>query len=339
MQASARFVFSAAVALAAMVSTAANAADTLRVRLDWTPWGDQAPFHLAMKKGWFAKHGLDVQLEDGNGSVSTVQIVGNGGYDLGHASLAVMAMARSKGLKVRAVANFIRKNDIGLMIGKDSGINSPKDLKGKKLTFTAGSLETPFLDRFIAAGGLVRSDVELTNVDAANKGTLYMSGRVDGAFSSAPFMQPIFDRQRPTKTISFSDYGLEFPSFGLVATEATIATKGDQIRRFASVSAGAWQYILNGHEDEAVQAIIDARPQAKLNPEILREQIEILRGLVTTPATVDKSIGIMAESDWAKAIEILQEGKLMDRVEAPGAYFTNEFIDEKIVKEITNGGS
>lgn len=339
MQASARFVFSAAVAVAAMVSSVANAADTLRVRLDWTPWGDQAPFHLAMKKGWFAKHGLDVQMEDGNGSVSTVQIVGNGGYDLGHASLAVMAMARSKGLKVRAVANFIRKNDIGLMIGKDSGINSPKDLKGKKLTFTAGSLETPFLDRFIAAGGLVRSDLELTNVDAANKGTLYMSGRVDGAFSSAPFMQPIFDRQRPTKTISFSDYGLEFPSFGLVATEGTIAAKGDLIRRFASVSAGAWQYILNGHEDEAVQAIIDARPQAKLNPDVLREQIEILRGLVTTPATAGKSIGIMAETDWAKAIEILQEGKLMDRVEAPSAYFTNDFIDEKIVKEITNGGA
>ena len=339
MHASARFVFRAAAVVAAMVSTVANAADTLRVRLDWTPWGDQAPFHLAMKKGWFAKHGLDVQMEDGNGSVSTVQIVGNGGYDIGHASLAVMAMARSKGLKVRAVANFIRKNDIGLMIGKDSGINSPKDLKGKKLTFTAGSLETPFLDRFIAAGGLVRSDLELTNVDAANKGTLYMSGRVDGAFSSAPFMQPIFDRQRPTKTISFSDYGLEFPSFGLVATEGTIATKGDLIRRFASVSAGAWQYILNGHEDEGVQAIIDARPQAKLNPEILREQIEILRGLVATPATAGKSIGIMAEAEWAKAIEILQEGKLMDRVEAPSAYFTNDFIDEKIVKEITNGGA
>ena len=40
------------------------------------------------------------------------------------------------------------------MIGKDTGIDTPKDLQGKKLTFTAGSLETPFLDRFIAAGGL-----------------------------------------------------------------------------------------------------------------------------------------------------------------------------------------
>lgn len=333
------FVLSAALTATAMISGVANAADTLRVRLDWTPWGDQVPFHLAVKKGWYAKQGLDVQLEDGNGSVSTVQIVGNGDYDIGHASLATMAIARSKGLNVKAVAGFIRQNDIGLMIGKDTGVNSPKDLKGKKLTFTAGSLETPFLDRFISAGGLNRDDLELTNVDAANKGTLYMSGRVDGAFSSAPFMQPIFDRQRPTKTIKFSDYGLEFPSFGLFATEATIAAKRDQIRKFASVTAGAWQYILNGHEAEGVQAIMEARPQAKLDAQTLLDQIKILSGLVSTPATAGKSMGIMAEADWAKAIDTLQQGKLMGHVEAPGAYYTNDFIDEKLVKEIADGGN
>jgi NitT/TauT family transport system substrate-binding protein len=333
------FVFSAVMTVTAMISNVADATDTLRVRLDWSPWGDQVPFHLAVKKGWYAKQGLNVQLEDGNGSVSTVQIVGNGDYDLGHASLATMAIARSKGLQVKAVAGFIRQNDIGLMIGKDTGVNSPKDLKGKKLTFTAGSLETPFLDRFISAGGLTRDDLELTNVDAANKGTLYMSGRVDGAFSSAPFMQPIFDRQRPTKTIKFSDYGLEFPSFGLFATEATIAAKRDQIRKFASVTAGAWQYILNGHEAEGVQAIMEARPQAKLDPQILLDQIKILRGLVSTPATAGKPMGIMAEADWAKAIDTLQQGKLMGHVEAPGAYYTNDFIDEKLVKEIADGGN
>lgn len=333
------FVFSAVMTVAAMISSVADATDTLRVRLDWTPWGDQVPFHLAVKKGWYAKQGLDVQLEDGNGSVSTVQIVGNGAYDLGHASLATMAIARSKGLRVKAVAGFIRQNDIGLMIGKDTGVNSPKDLKGKKLTFTAGSLETPFLDRFIAAGGLTRNDLELTNVDAANKGTLYMSGRVDGAFSSAPFMQPIFDRQRPTVTIKFSDYGLEFPSFGLFATEATIAAKRDQIRKFASVTAGAWQYILNGHEAEGVQAIMEARPQAKLDAQVLLDQIKILRGLVSTPATAGKSMGIMADADWAKALDTLQQGKLMDRVEAPSAYYTNDFIDEKLLKEIADGGN
>ena len=320
-----------------MINTA-QAADTLHVRLDWTPWGDQAAFHLAKKKGLYANHGLDVDFEDGNGSVATVQIVGNGGYDIGHASLATMAIARSKGLPIKAVADFFRVNDIGLMVSKESGINTPKDLKGKKLTFTAGSLETPFLDRFLAAGGLTRSDLELTNVDAAAKGGMYMSGQVDGAFSSAPFMQPIFDLQRPTKTIRFSDYGLQFPSFGLFATEKTLAAKGDAIRRFASITAGCWEYIFNGHEDEAVQAIIAARPQAKLNPKVLREQIESLRGFVTTPSTKGKPMGIMSDADWQQAIDTLKQAKLIDHIDPPGFFYTNDYLDEKLIKEIADGG-
>jgi NitT/TauT family transport system substrate-binding protein len=326
-------------AATALSSAAAQANDALHIRLDWTPWGDHAAFHLAQKKGLFTNHGLDVAFDDGNGSVACVQIVGNGGsYDVGHAALAVMAIARSKGLPIRAVANFFRQNDIGLMVSKDSGIETPKDLRGKNLTFTAGSLETPFLDRFLAAGNLKRSDLELTNVDAAAKGGMYMSGKVDGAFSSAPFMQPIFDKQRPTKTIRFSDYGLQFPSFGLFATEKSLADKGDAIKRFASIVAGTWEYIFNGHEDEAVRAIMEARPQAKLDPTVLREQVESLRNFVTTASTKDMPMGYMADADWRQAIETLKSGGLIDHVDAPEYFYTNAYLDPKLIKDIANGG-
>jgi NitT/TauT family transport system substrate-binding protein len=328
--------FHAVLALSAAVPGLAHAADSLKVRLDWTPWGVQAPFHLAAKKQLFAKHGLDVRLDDGNGSVSTVQIVGNGTYDLGHASLATVAIARSKGLPIRAIADFIRQNDIGLMVGTDLGVDAPGDLKGKKLAFTAGSLETPFLDRFLAKGGMKRSDVELTNVDAANKGGLYISGRVDGAFSSAPFMQPVLEQQRPTKTIRFSDYGFDLPSFGLFATESAIASKGDALKRFASITAACWTYIFDGHEDEAVQAIIDARPQAKLNPIVLRRQIETLRGLVVTPSSQGKTIGLMTDADWEKSVETLKQADLIDHIDPPGFFYTNDLIDERLVHEVAH---
>ena len=100
--------------------------EKLKVRLDWTPWGVQAPFHLAQQKGWFKQAGLDVSLEDGNGSVTTVQIVGSGDqFDVGHAALASMMIAREKGLPVKAVAVFAHQSDIGLLAPKDSGIKGP----------------------------------------------------------------------------------------------------------------------------------------------------------------------------------------------------------------------
>lgn len=308
--------------------------EKLAVRLDWTPWGTHAPFHLAQKKGWFQDAGLDVELEDGNGSVTTVQIVGSGRFDVGHASLAPMMIARDKGLPVRAIANFARRSDVGLLVPKDSGITSPKQLAGKKLVFTAGSLEAPFLDSFLAAGGLKRDQVELLNVDAAAKTSTYIAGRADGVFSTVPFVLPLVAADRPANAILFADYGLEFPSFGLFATEEKIKQRGPALRAFASVVCGAWRYIFEGHEDEAVQAIIAGRPQAKLDPKILRAQIDALKPFFTTPASAGKPIGVMVESDWAAAARTLAAGQLIKSGTKPAEFFTNDLLDEAVIARV-----
>ena len=126
----------AAVALSA--SAWAQNPEPLRVRLDWTPWGVHGAFHLAQQKGWYKQAGLDVSLEDGNGSVTTVQIVGGGdSFDVGHAALASVMIAREKGMPVKAVAVFARQSDIGLLVPADAGITGPAQLKGKKVAYTA----------------------------------------------------------------------------------------------------------------------------------------------------------------------------------------------------------
>jgi NitT/TauT family transport system substrate-binding protein len=310
------------------------AADAIRVRLDWTPWGDQAPFHLAQQSGLFKKYDLDVSIDDGNGSVATVQIVGNGEYDVGHASLAPMAIARSKGLPVKAIAGFIQQNDIGLLVPKDAGIKSAADLKGKKIAFTAGSLEAPFIDRFLASGKLKRDDVELINVDAAGKAGLYMTGRTDAAFSSVPFFLAVVNSKRPSTAVRFSDAGLQFPSFGLFATEKTIAAKHEALKRFVSIVAGCWAYIFHGHEDEGVKAIIAARPQSKLDPKVLREQIDTLKDYALTDAVRSLPPGTMAQSDWQQALTTLSEGGLLGAPVEAKDVFTNDLVDPKIVAEV-----
>lgn len=318
-------------------SMPASAADALRVRVDWTPWSNQSPIHLANQKGLYEKHGLTVTVDDGNGSVTTVQIVGNGEYDVGLAAQGPMLIARSKGLPVKSIASFLRRNDIGLMVPADSGIKSPADLKGKKLAFTAGSIEAPFIDRFLAAGKLTRADVELLGVDASAKAGTYMAGRADAAFSAIPFLMPVVAAQRPSTSVNFADFGLQFPSFGLFATEKTIADKRDQIRRFVSVTAGTWGYILAGHDDDAVQAMLAARPQAKLNPAVLKAQLVALKPFVDTEATKGKPAGTMVLSDWKTGVDTLAEAGLVERSLDPAAAFTNDMIDEKIVAEITGG--
>jgi NitT/TauT family transport system substrate-binding protein len=322
---------SVAVFLLTLFTACAYAQEKLSVRLDWTPWGSHAPIHLAAQKGWFKQAGLEVEVEDGNGSVTTVQLVGAGKFDIGHASLAPMIIARDKGLPVKAIANFVRKNDIGLLVPRGT-IKGPKELAGKKLIFTAGSLEAPFLDQFLAAGGLKRDQVELINVEASAKLPSYAANRGDGVFSSVPFVQPSVEATRPSDAVLFSDHGLQFPSFGLISSEDKIKARGPALRRFASIVAGSWEYILKGGEDEAVKAMIAQRPQAKLDAKMLRAQVEALKGFFPTEATKGQPMGMMAEADWSAGIKTMASVKLIKEAKA-SEFYTNDLLDPALIKK------
>jgi NitT/TauT family transport system substrate-binding protein len=262
-----------------------------------------------------------------------VQLVGAGRFDVGNASLAPMMIARDKGLGVRAIANFARKNDIGLLVPRGSNMKTPRDLVGKKIIFTAGSLEAPFLDTFLAAGKVKREQVELLNVEAAAKVPTYAAERADGVFSTVPFVLPAVEANRPSDAILFSDYGLQFPSFGLLSSEDKIKERGPAIRRFASVVAGAWEYILAGGEDEAVKAIIAQRPQAKLDPKVLRGQIDSLKAFFTTPNSKGLPMGVMAEADWVAGIKTMSSVNLIKDAPAAG-FYTNDLLDRALIAKI-----
>jgi NitT/TauT family transport system substrate-binding protein len=303
---------------------AANAEDKLALRLDWTPHGMHAPFFLAVEKGWFKKAGLDVSIEDGNGSVIAVQLVGAGQFDVGHASLSSVAIGREKGLPVISIAGFIRKSDMGVLVPAGSGWKTAKDLEGKKVAYTAGSLEGPFVGAFFGAS---RSKVELLNVDAATKIGTYLSGTADAVISTVPYVLPMVEEKRPASGILFADAGLDLPGFGIFATDAKLKEKGPQLKKFTSVVVGAWNYILAGHEDEAVAAEVKARPNAPVNAKVLRGQIEAYKPYFTTAATKDKPIGVQADADWASTIKALEGADVVKKGSKPGDYYTNAYIE------------
>lgn len=318
----------------ALANTAfAEKLDKISIRLDWTPWAVHAPFHLAKEKGWFEKAGLDVDIEDGNGSVTTVQIVGSRDqFDVGQAALATMVIARNKGLPVKALAPFAVTNDIGVLVPTDSGIDSPADLKGKTVVYTAGSLEAPFIDAFLAAGDLTRKDINLLSVDASSKASTYMVGRADAVVSTIPFVFPSVVAQRDSKVIPFADYDLDMVSFGLFASESSLEKKREPLARFAAVVSKTWEYIYSDHEQEAVDAIIAQRPQARLKPEVLKEQLAVLEKYFVPIGK--KRVGINEKEDWEKTIKTLTEVGMLENEMAVEDYYVADFFDPMTYDEV-----
>jgi NitT/TauT family transport system substrate-binding protein len=312
----------------------ASAQEKITLRLEWTAWGGHGPLYLAQQKGWLKQAGLDVSIEDGHGSNTTVQLVGAGQFDVGHASLAAMMIGRDKGLPLKAFAVFLRKNDLGLLVPADSAIKTPKDLAGKKLIYTTGSFEAPFLDTFLAAGGLKRDQVNLLSVDAAAKIGMYANGQGDGVFTSIVNVLPAVEKPRKSRAIPFADYGVPAPSLGLFATEETIKERGPALKKLDDVLSGAWAYVMAGHEEEAVQALLKARPQAKINADVARAQIKITEQFFTTPSSKDLPVGVMGAKDWVEATNTLENAKLIKANSDPKSFYLTDFVNPQHVKEI-----
>jgi NitT/TauT family transport system substrate-binding protein len=308
--------------------------EKLTVRLNWSPEGMHAPFFLALQKGWFKAADLDVTVEDGNGSVTTVQLVGSGQFDIGHAALASMAIGAAKGLPVTSVAGFIQKSDVGLCVPKDSGWSKPSDLTGKRVCYTAGSLEGPFIKSFFEKNGVPADKINLVNVEGSAKLSTYVNNNVEGVATAVPWFLPILAETRASKGILFADFGLDLPGNGLVVHQDTLKKKGAAIKRFASVMCGAWDYIHNGREDEGVKAIQALRPNAPLSAKVLRAHIDEYRPYFHTKATKDMPIGVQSTADWSKTISDMENVAAIPAGSKPERFFTNDFIDHSFAKTI-----
>jgi NitT/TauT family transport system substrate-binding protein len=315
----------------------ASAADKLTLRLDWTASGLHAPFYIALQRGWFEKAGIDLAMEDGNGSNTTVQLVASGTFDVGLHSLAPMAVARSKGVPLISVAGFVRKGELGFLVPEESGWTTPKDLIGKKIVYSVTSQEGPFARYFFQKNGVREDQVELVNVDGSSRYAVYFTKQADSLLTTVPGVMPIAATKRPSKAIILADFGLNIPGLGISTRTDNLAKKKDAIRRFVSVVCGAWTYVLNGHEKESAEAIFAKKPNGVFNVAMLTEQVHLFRPFFYTEATKDLRIGVQSETDWAHTLKSMEEAKVIPAGAKSSDYFTNDCIDGQMVDKIGNG--
>jgi NitT/TauT family transport system substrate-binding protein len=315
------------IALAALAGGAgAHAEEKLTVRLDFSPWGVQAAMHLAQEKGWFTAEGLAVDIQDGRGSGNTLQLVNAGQADVGQIQVGLIAQARANGATVKSIAGFGRRTDLAVLVDRDSPIKTVQDFKGKSIVVFAASPWAPFIDSWLKAGGLNRETVNVMFVDPAALWGTYTAKRADGLMSTVPSAIPVAEAPRPSKAVLASDAGVAFPSYGLIATEKTLAERKPALQRMVKIQARAWDYLRSGHIDEGVEAMLKQRPDAKLDAKVTREQIRLTIDFFDTPATEGKPIGWQAEQDWVDALRSLEAAGAIKAGWKPSDYYTNELI-------------
>ncbi|HEX4194332.1 MAG TPA: ABC transporter substrate-binding protein [Stellaceae bacterium] len=132
----------AAVAVLGIIAAAApaSALDKLRTGKAIALPFDFTPLDIGMAKGFFQKHGLELEIASFAGSAKLQQALGADAIDIGLGSGPELAFV-AKGNPVLGICAYAGPVNLMMVVRPDAGINSIADLKGKRISVsTVGSL-------------------------------------------------------------------------------------------------------------------------------------------------------------------------------------------------------
>jgi len=93
----------AAALFAVAFTGAAQAQDKFSFRLNWTLYGEHAPFFVARDKGFYKDEGLEVEILEGSGSTTVAQLVANATNPVAYVDAATMMRGIGAGMPIKAV--------------------------------------------------------------------------------------------------------------------------------------------------------------------------------------------------------------------------------------------
>lgn len=167
---------------ASLLSLAAQAADPLKIGYsDWPGW---VAWEVAIEKGWFKEAGVDVQFEWFD-YVASMEAFAAGQLDavaMTNGDALVTGATGGKNVMI-LINDYSNGND---MIVAAPGIDSIKDLKGKKIGVEIGFVSHLLLLNALEKAGMSEADVELVNVPTNETPQVLASGDVSAIVAWQP---------------------------------------------------------------------------------------------------------------------------------------------------------
>ena len=317
-----RLAFAATGLLGLTFAAPVSAADNVTLRLDWVLGGYHAVWHYAKDQGVFSRNGIDIALREGRGSMTTSQTVGNRSDEFGTADGGAMIVLRSKGLKTKMVAGFLRTGPSALIFPKKLGLKSWKDVNDLKISDAAGGSTIYLFKAVEKAMGLSGNKIVLVAPPA--KVSSVLSGTVDATNSFGFLQKPIMESKGvPADYLSFAEAGVNMPGLAVIAHEDLISEKSDLVSRMVASVQEALR-IVQENPEAAIDSLLKAKPT--LNRDIHLAILKSSFALYHSEASKGQPLGWIPPADIDNAQNILVEYEQIAVKAAATDYFTNAFI-------------
>ena len=324
-------LLAAAMALATP-ALAQQAKEKFAFRLNWTLYGEHAPFFVARDKGFYADEGLEVEIQEGSGSTTVSQLVASGRSPVAYVDAATMMRGVINGMPIKAVGVTLQQSPMAFIYRADAARPTKiSEIKGSRIAITAGDASLTIFTAFMGKLGMKVEDVQMIVVaNPAAKEQAVLAKQADALLGYFMDQGPRMQLQTGVKmgwTRLYDMAGVTTLSSAIIANNDWLKDpkNQDQLRRFLRASQRGWQYSFDNRA-EAAEIFRKAAPV--FTQEIALLEVEGTMTILRTDRTKGKPIGWSDAGDWQDTQDLLAKFAKMPPQPDVKVYFTNEYLSE-----------
>jgi NitT/TauT family transport system substrate-binding protein len=289
---------------------------------------------LAKDRGWYDQAGLDVQIERGYGSGDTVKKVATGVADFGLADAASVALGRASGANTKLIAMLMDKPADAIYYVKNGKVQGPKDLEGKTMGAAAGETSLNLLPVFAKRAGVDPKKIEIVTMSSPNKIPSLVQGKIDSIVTFTNEEPMVKNAGRVAKAeigrFLFADYGVDYYSVGLIASDATLQSKPEITKKFVDATMRGYAEAF-AKPGEALDAFIKENPAS--SRELMQEQWTTLRYNMLTPVAADKGLGYIDENRMEATLDLMRQFQSLNASVKAHDVYTLDYLPRITVKQ------
>ena len=311
-----------ALGLVLMLGSAARAEDRdVKFILDFISLGRHAPWYVALGKGYFKEEGLNVSIMPSKGTADAIRAVVSGIADIGFIDIPSLVASGSAGGAIKIVAvNYQKPPYCVFTLDPGANVTEPKQLANLEFGSSTSSFLPRIVQAFMEMNGVDSKTLKVVNIDGAARVPMLAARKIpsiDLFIMSEPAIRRAVTDAKP-KCLFLGDFGLDIYSNSIGTTEEYLTKNPDVVKKFVRAALRGWQYAL-AHPQEAAQ--IELQYVKALNPDIIAEELDILKRVAITPDVEKNGFGTASMDKMKRTVDFMNKN-----VEIAGDKLTAEQI-------------
>ncbi len=280
----------------------------------WQPQAQFAGYYMAVEKGIYLKHGIELRIIHGGPGRSPAEYLRDGRADFAALWLTTALQRRDEGLPLVHVAQVVQQSSMLLVARKDSGIRSLADLDGQKLSLWGGDFDIP------PRSALDQHGVRVQPVQQSATVNLFLRGAV--AAASAMYYNEYHTllnaglNADELTVFPLKDHGANYPEDGLYTLQQTLARDPALVDAFVRASLEGWDYAF-AHPEETLDVMLRIIREARLPANRMHQRWMLARMQeLIRPDDSQSRVGALGRDDYQLVTEeLLRRGLLNEAID------------------------